>query len=152
MDAEITTLKQHGRSFVKGQSGNPKGRPKGARNRATVAAELLLDGEAEALTRKAIDLALAGDTVALRLCMERLVPPRKDRAIRLDLPPIQTDDDLKGAVGAVLSAVADGVITPSEAGEVVALIEKCRRNAVPYSAASSAISVAFVSAGLRAVK
>ena len=152
MDAEITTLKQHGRSFVKGQSGNPKGRPKGARNRATVAAELLLDGEAEALTRKAIELALAGDPVALRLCMERLVPPRKDRAIRLDLPSIQTDDDLAGAVAAVLSAVADGVITPSEAGEVVALIDKCRRTGASESATPPAISVAFVSAGLRTVK
>jgi Family of unknown function (DUF5681) len=50
-----------GRAFVRGQSGNPGGRPAGARNRRTLAAAVLLDGEAEALTRKAVELALAGD-------------------------------------------------------------------------------------------
>ncbi len=63
--------------FKPGQSGNPHGRPKGARNRATVVAEQLLDGEADTLTRKAIDLAKQGDTTALRLCIERILPPRE---------------------------------------------------------------------------
>jgi hypothetical protein len=57
-------------TFKPGQSGNPDGRPKGARNRATIAAERLLDGEADTLTRKAIQLAQQGDTTALRLCIE----------------------------------------------------------------------------------
>jgi uncharacterized protein DUF5681 len=57
MSTEIAAAKQRGRPFKPGQSGNPKDRPKGARNRATIAAESLLDGEAEALTRKAIELA-----------------------------------------------------------------------------------------------
>jgi hypothetical protein len=61
--------------FRKGRSGNPKGRPAGARNKATQSAELLLDGEAEALTRRAVELALAGDGMALRLCLERIIPP-----------------------------------------------------------------------------
>ena len=90
MDVERTPGKQRGRPFEPGQSGNPAGRPKGARNRSTVAAEALLDGEAEALTRKAIELALAGDTTALRLCMERLVPPRKDRSTPIALPVSKT--------------------------------------------------------------
>jgi hypothetical protein len=68
-----------------GQSGNPAGKPKGTRNRATVAAEALLEGEAEMLTRKAIELGLSGDTTALRLCLERLMPPRKDRSISFSL-------------------------------------------------------------------
>jgi Family of unknown function (DUF5681) len=55
-----------GRPFQKGQSGNPAGRPRGSTNRATRAAELLLDGEAEALSRKAIELALAGDDAIVR--------------------------------------------------------------------------------------
>ncbi|MCJ2136438.1 DUF5681 domain-containing protein, partial [Methylobacterium sp. J-026] len=54
-----------GRPFGQGQSGNPGGRPKGARNRSTEALETILDGESEALTRKAIEMALEGDTVAL---------------------------------------------------------------------------------------
>ena len=67
--------------FQKGQSGNPKGRPKGARNKATLAMETLLNGEAATLTRKTVEMALAGDTTALRLCLDRIMPPRKDRAV-----------------------------------------------------------------------
>ena len=58
-----------GRPFEKGRSGNPKGRPMGVRNKATEAAELVLDGEAEALTRKAVERALEGEASALRLCL-----------------------------------------------------------------------------------
>src|SRR5262245_60454176 len=74
--------------FPKGQSGNPNGRPRGSRNSVTLACEALLDGQAEALTQKAIQMALDGDVVALRLCMERIYPPRKDRPVTLSLPPI----------------------------------------------------------------
>jgi hypothetical protein len=69
--------------FTKGTSGNPGGRPPGSRNRATLLMETLLEGEAEQLTRKAIELALAGDLNALRLCLDRLLPPSKDRLISL---------------------------------------------------------------------
>ncbi len=56
--------------FEKGCSGNPTGRPKGIPNPATRAA-MLLDAEAEALVRKAIESAPAGDSVAMRLCLDR---------------------------------------------------------------------------------
>ena len=72
--------------FKPGQSGNPKGKPKGARHKATLAALELLDGEAEALTRKAVDLALEGDTTALRLCLERIAPPARMRPYRSLFP------------------------------------------------------------------
>jgi hypothetical protein len=75
--------------FRKGRSGNPKGRPAGARNKATQTAELLLDGEAEALTRRAVELALAGDGMALRLCLERIIPPRRGRPVQLGLTPVR---------------------------------------------------------------
>jgi len=84
--AEITAGQQRGRPFEKGQSGNPAGRPPGARHKATVAAEAMLDGEVEALTRKAIELALAGDTTALRLCLDRILPPRCERPTSFELP------------------------------------------------------------------
>ena len=58
----------------------------------------MLEGEAERITRKVIDLALAGDLTAIRLCMERLLPPRKDRSIELDLPPIETVDQVSTAM------------------------------------------------------
>src|ERR1051325_4461056 len=76
------------RLFRKGRSGKPAGRPPGSRNRATIAAEALLEGEAQALTRKAIELALEGDTTALRLCLERIVPQRKSRTVAFDTPRI----------------------------------------------------------------
>ena len=104
--------------FKKGQSGNPAGRPKGARNRTTLALEALLEGEAEAITRKAIELAQDGDTVALRLCMDRLLPVRKDRPVRFELPAIETVEDLPKATHALLQAVAAGDLTPSEAADV----------------------------------
>jgi Family of unknown function (DUF5681) len=128
LEAENAVRKQRGRPFAKGQSGNPAGKPKGARNRSTLAAEALLDGEADKLTRKAIEMALAGDVVALKLCMERILPPRKDRPIKLPLPPVVKVDDAAGAMDVILAAVADGRITPSEAVAVAGLVDaKCRK-------------------------
>lgn len=109
--------------FKPGQSGNPAGRPKGARNATTVALENLLDGQAEALTNKAVELALGGDMVALRLCMDRILPPRKDRPVTFDLPPIKSASDAAAVTSSVLAAVANGEITPADAGEVGKLVE-----------------------------
>jgi hypothetical protein len=90
------------------RSGNPAGRLPGTKNRATKAAEALLDGEAQALTRKAIDLALAGDTTALRLCLERIVPARKSRTLKFEMPSMERAEDLPAAMGAILDGVGDG--------------------------------------------
>lgn len=79
----------------------------------------MLEGEAERLTRKVLDLALHGDLTALRLCMERLVPPRKDRPIHLDLPPIDTAQQIPMAMASVATAIGEGRITPNE-GEALA--------------------------------
>jgi hypothetical protein len=106
--------------------GNP-GRPKGARHKTTLAIEAILDGEAEALTRTAIELAKAGDTTALRLCLERLAPPRKDRPVKLALPPLEGPEDAMTATAALLQAVATGELTPSEAETVGKLLETHRR-------------------------
>jgi hypothetical protein len=114
--------------FKPGQSGNPDGRPKGARNRATVAAERLLDGEAEALSRKAIELALKGDVAALRLCLDRILPARRDRAVCFPLPNMNGTKDAVSATAAVAAAVADGDVTPSEAAELSKLIEAYTRS------------------------
>jgi hypothetical protein len=107
-----------GRPFGEGNKGNPAGRPKGSRSRTALALEAILEGEAEAITRKAIELAQEGDTVALRLCMDRLIPVRKDRPVRFELPKIENASDLPKATGALLEAVAAGDITPSEAADV----------------------------------
>jgi hypothetical protein len=105
-----------------GQSGNPSGRPKGSRNKATLAVEVLLDGQHEALTQAAINKALEGDTAALRLCLDRIAPPRRDAPISFDLPPIKSAGDTVQASSSLLEAVAAGDVTPDEAGRVMALL------------------------------
>lgn len=107
-------------------AGNP-GKPKGTRHKATQAALALLDGEAEALTRKAVELALDGDGAALRLCLERIAPPRRDAPVSFDLPPMQSAADAAKAAGAVLDAVALGDLTPQEGAHIMALVETYRR-------------------------
>jgi hypothetical protein len=115
-------------TFKPGQSGNPYGRPHGSRNKATLALEALLDGEGEAVTRKAIEKALEGDTAALRLCLERIYPPRKSRPIALALPKIETPDDISKAQGTVIGAMAIGDITPEEASVIAGVLEAKRRS------------------------
>jgi hypothetical protein len=110
-------------AFETGQSGNPNGRPKGARNKATLAAEALLDGEAEAITRKAIELAKAGDITAIRLCLERIIPARRDRVAAFKLPRMQAASDAVKASTAIIEAVADGELTPAEASEMSRVID-----------------------------
>jgi len=100
--------------FKSGQSGNPSGRPKGSLNKATLASQALLDGEAEVLTRKLVELAKNGHPMALRLCLERLLPPRKDRPVNFTLPKIKSAGDLPKALVAILGAVSQGDITPGE--------------------------------------
>jgi hypothetical protein len=109
--------------FQKGQSGNPSGRPPGARNKATLIAEALLQDEAAELTRAAIARAKAGDPAALRMCLDRLAPPSRHRTIEFQLPPLTNAQDAVGALAAIATAVASGELTPSEAGDLSKLID-----------------------------
>ena len=121
--AENTAGEQRGKPFKPGKSGNPEGRPKGSRNATTLALETLLDGQAHALTQKAIELALTGDMAALRLCIDRILPPRKDRPVTFDLPPIHNAAEAARTMSTVLTAVSTGQITPAEASDVGKLVE-----------------------------
>jgi hypothetical protein len=120
-DPEKPERKQDTR-FNPGQSGNPAGKPAGTRHKITRAIEELLEGEHEKLTRAAIDKALEGDTVALRLCLDRLAPPRKVSPVSFALPRIASSADTVTASSALLDAVAAGEVTPDEAGRVMALL------------------------------
>ena len=111
-----------GRPFERGRSGNPAGRPRGARNKATLA-EALFDSEAEALSRKAVELALGGSKGALRLCLDRIIAPRRERPIQLAVPPIRSASDIASAMGAIVKAAAQGTITPDEAFKLSQMVD-----------------------------
>jgi Family of unknown function (DUF5681) len=116
-----------GRRFAKGQSGNSAGRPKGARNRTTLAVERLLEGEAGAIARKAVELAKNGDTVALRLVLERVAPIRRGKPVYFSLPTIQSAGDVSEALSAILAATAEGIVTPEEAATIAGILETKRK-------------------------
>ena len=107
-------------------SGNA-GRPKGTRNLKTVAIESLLEGQAKALTQTAISKALEGDSVALRLCMDRIMPAPKDRRIKVQLPSISSSRDLLKAASDVMISVQYGELTPLEGEKVMALLKRCQK-------------------------
>lgn len=107
-------------------AGNP-GKPQGARNRATQAVEAMLEGQADALTAKALELALAGDLQALRMCLDRISPVRRDRPVTVELPPVERAADHAPALAAVAAAVAGGDLSPSEGKQLAEVLELHRK-------------------------
>ena len=118
---------KNGRNTAGKFSAGNSGRSKGSRNKATLAIESLLEGQAEALTQTAVHKALEGDSIALRLCMERIAPAPKDQPISFSLSSMQSASDASQAAADVLRAVSDGEITPIEATRVVGLVDSYRR-------------------------
>lgn len=90
------------------------GRPQGSRNRASLVVGDLLEGEAERLTRRAVELALEGDMTAMRLCLERICPPRKQRRVTIDLPEADIGECVARAMVLLIQAVTRGELTPEE--------------------------------------
>lgn len=109
--------------FAPGNSGKRKG----TRHKATIACEALLEGQVEALTQKAIDMALAGDVQAMRIVMDRIAPPRKDRPVAFDLPPVKSAEDHPTALSAIMTAVATGDLTPLEGQSLAAMLAEHRK-------------------------
>jgi uncharacterized protein DUF5681 len=109
-------------TFAKGFVNNPAGKPKGTRHNATRLAEALIDGRAKELVDKAVDMALAGDPTAMRLVLDRLCPPRRERSVDITLPSIKSANDLIAAAAALTEATAAGDITPSEAASLSTLV------------------------------
>jgi hypothetical protein len=110
-------------TFQKGQSGNPAGRERGSRNKATIAVQEALESEAEEIARKAVDMAKAGQIGAVRLCMDRLMSRRKDEAVPYALPPLEKAADAVAAMAGIAAAVGDGDLTPDEAAKLARVVE-----------------------------
>ena len=111
----------------KGASGNPTGRPKGSRNQATRMAEALLDAASAMLTKKAIELAMDGDGIALRFCLARILAPRRFAPVELDLPPLDTHRDLSLALAAIGQATAAGEVTSEQAVHFARVLDAAGR-------------------------
>ena len=118
---------KNGRNTAGQFSSGNAGRPRGSRNKATIAIESLLHGQAEALTQTAVTKALEGDSIALRLCIERIAPAPKDQPVSFSLPNMNDALDASEAAGSILTSVSEGELTPIEATRVMGLIDSYRR-------------------------
>lgn len=118
---------KNGRNTAGQFSVGNSGRPRGSRNKATLAIESLLEGQAEALTQVCIAKALEGDSVALRLCMDRIAPAPKDAAVIFSMATMSNTLDASEAAGSILKAVSEGELTPIEATRIMGLIDSYRR-------------------------
>lgn len=116
-----------GKKWKPGQSGNPAGKKPGTRHRITLLAEKLLDEDGEDVVKKCIELAKGGDSAAIKLIMDRLIPPRKDRPVMIDLPLIENISDASRAMAMVSTAVAEGTVTPLEAQVLSGVLENYRK-------------------------
>ena len=114
--------------FRPGQSGNPRGKAPGTRNKTTLAVEALLEGEAESIARKAVEAALAGDMTAIRLVLDRVCPPRKSRPIEIALPEITDAASVDCAQAALLSVAAAGDLHLEDAQLLSGMLEARRRS------------------------
>ena len=126
-DAETTGGKQRGRPFPKGVSGNPAGRPQGARHAALVALDAIDSAAATAILERVIADAKAGDIRASEIVLGRIWPARKGRAITLPLPDVKTAADVTRAMATVIDAMSSGDLSPDEAAAVSAVLEGQRQ-------------------------
>ncbi len=108
--------------FQKGQSGNPAGRPRGSRNMASIRMQEMLEQKADALVNKVVELAIAGNIGALRLCLDRLVPTRTNEPLVCEMPRLQKASDAVAAIAGLASAAAAGDVTADEAAKLAKVI------------------------------
>jgi hypothetical protein len=112
----------------KGGKREGAGRPRGSRNKATLALQTLFEDEAELIGRKAVELAKDGDMQAIKLVLERIMPARKDMPISFEMGRLERIEDIATAMQKIMQAVAGGELTPQEAQLIATLLEQQRKN------------------------
>ena len=123
----MVTKKAPATAFKPGQSGNPAGKPKGARNHATRAILKLIEGGAEEITLAVLGAAKGGDMGAARFILERIVPTAKERPVSLSVPDVSTPAGISEAQAGIFQAVADGELTPTEGSTLTSILETRRK-------------------------
>jgi hypothetical protein len=113
--------------WAKGESGNPAGKPAGARNKSTRMVLAIMERGAKEITEAVVKLAKDGDLSAARLVIERLLPPAKDRPIFLALPDTDTAAGIAQAQAVIVQAVAAGELLPGEAATLAGIVEVRRK-------------------------
>jgi hypothetical protein len=103
------------------------GRPPGSRNQVTSVSQTILEEHAEILMKKCLHMALEGDVMAMRLCVERLIPIRRQRVVRFKMPSVGTMEEVDTASQAVVKGVAHGQLTPSEGEAFTGMLEGRRK-------------------------
>ena len=126
-DLQFQALRNAEGKFLKGQSGNPAGKPPGIRNRATKIVEQLFDGASGEVSREALAKAMNGDSAVLRLIVTRLIGPRRHRASSFSLPELRGAADVPQAIAAIATAAAEGAISTAEACEMSQVVERYSR-------------------------
>jgi hypothetical protein len=115
--------KQESHKFTKGRSGNPKGKIKGTKNKATVVAEMLLHGELENICRRLIQEAITGNMQAIKMVLDRVLPAKRDSPIVIDLPKLEKSSDALQAIASITMAVSKGKLTVSEGESLSKIID-----------------------------
>lgn len=126
-DVPDPTGRKHDSRWRPGQSGNPAGRPKGARHAALQALDAIGQDSARDVLKAVVDAAKTGDMRASEILLRRLWPERKGRPVALPLPPVVSPADLPRAMAAIVEAVAVGDLSPDEGQAVAAILEGQRR-------------------------
>ena len=134
--------------FQPGVSGNPKGRGAGTKDKRTALRQLLVPHQSK-LLETLIDFAKAGDMTAMKICMDRLMPPLREDPIHVTIPKIESADDCTKAQAAVLNAVAAGEMLPSE-GQVLSGLINAQRLA--YETTHLAKQLADIQSDLDKIK
>ena len=111
-----------------GESGNPRGKPKGAINKTTRLALELFEGGIKNIAEVVIKQAQDGDLTAARLVLDKLVPNARERAVELPgLPSTENPAGVAEAQAAILQAVASADLTPGEAATLSGIVENRRK-------------------------
>lgn len=107
--------------FQPGRSGNPKGRPKGSKNRNKRLMDAL-EKDLPQLVAATKKKALTGDVAALRLLLERLIPVKKSESSTVVIKNFDKAKTLTEKANVIVDAIANGLVPPDVGTSLIAAL------------------------------